>query len=124
MRFFQGLHQDNHPADQPENTYRDARNIALSKQRGAVTNESGTTLLAQFPEGLFPIGRIILPDDSIIVFLCGGGNSEIGRIQQNTYTTILNDPALNFHPNYPITGTYRIVSAGINLSNLEDVQVD
>lgn len=110
MKFFKGLHIDNHPADQPEGTYRDARNIVINEQRGAVANEPGNESTSLFPFGYLPIGRVTLPDDRVVVFLATeGGGSEIGIIQKNgKYETLANDPRLNFSLEHPIDAVARL----------------
>lgn len=117
MKFFEGLHIDNHPGDQPENSYRDAKNMVIYRRQGAVTNELGTEQVDALPVGYKPIGKIVLPNNQVVVFLSGaGGASEIGILKGSTYETILNTPDLNFSPDYPIVGTYRI-SKGEKISD-------
>lgn len=132
MKFFQGLHIDNFPGDQPENTYRDAKNIVIYKKQGAVNNELGTEQLAALPAGYVPIGKIVLPSNQVVVFLAGEeGDSEIGLLKNSEYSTVLNHADLNFDPAYPIVGTFRILSSekesdelpGISDTAEQDVQI-
>lgn len=109
LKFFEGLHTDHHPADQPEGTYRDAKNAVIYTKRGAVKNEHGNKLLDSLPAGYTLIGYIVLPDDVIVTFSTDNENSEIGAILNDSYIQILNDPDLNFSTEYPITGTYRVI---------------
>ena len=110
MKIFKGLHRDNHPSDQPEGTYRNARNIVVSRRRGAISNEEGTTDTSYLPEGYSQIGRIPLPDGRIVVFSAdGSGGSEVGIIEKDDkYYTLANDPRFNFSLQYPIEGIARI----------------
>lgn len=110
MKFFKGLHTDNHPIDQPEGTYRDAYNIVIQEQMGVVYNEPGITSTSLLPAGFMPIGSTILPDGRIVVFLASdAGESEIGIIQTDgVYETLVNDDRLNFSLDHPIDATVRM----------------
>jgi hypothetical protein len=109
MFFFKGLHKDQHPSEQPEGTYRDGRNLLIKRDLGAVTNEPGTDQYILFPEGYQPIGRALIPDGRIIVFLAdGAGGSEIGVIHPDqVYETLANDDRLDFRLDRPIHATVR-----------------
>jgi hypothetical protein len=109
MKFFRGLHIDHHPSEQPENSYRQARNLVAKPERGALTNEPGSEEYTEFPAGYFPIGKAVIPDGRIIVFLAGGeGESEIGVIHPDyRYETLANDPRLDFRLDRPIHATVR-----------------
>ena len=121
MKFFKGLHRDNHPADQPEGTYRDARNIVLNEQRGAVSNEEGNEFTSSLPAGYHPIGKVNVPDGRIVLFLSNGiGGSEIGELGiSGKYRTLLNDPQLNFSLDYPVQATIRMIPERIQSSQVE-----
>lgn len=110
MKFFKGLHKDNHPLDQPEGTYRDARNIVINEQRGAVSNEEGNKFTTSLPAGYRPIGKVNVPDGRIILFLSNGeGGSEIGELGiGGGYRTLKNDPRLNFSLDFPIQAVVRL----------------
>lgn len=110
MKFVNGLHTDNHPADQPEGTYRDARNVIINEKRGAISNEPGIVSTSLLPEDYHPIGHVVLPDNRIIVFSATqDGRSEIGVIQiDGNYETLVNDPRLNFSLDHPIHAVARL----------------
>lgn len=112
MKFIKGLYRDTHPADQPEHSWRGAKNLVWNEKKGALVNEPGVSDTSLFPEGFLPIGRAILPDDRIIVFLANGsGGSEIGIIQKTgLYETLVNDSRLDFQINRPIHATTRLTT--------------
>ena len=41
-RLTKGMHRDTHPSDQPEGTWRYARNAIINRVDGAISNERGT----------------------------------------------------------------------------------
>jgi hypothetical protein len=104
MKFFKGLHTDNHPSDQPESSYRGARNVVLKEEEQVLINEAGHIATSFLPDGYKPIGYTVLPDGEIIVFSASaGGNSEIGVIwSDKKYYTLINDSRLNFSVDHPI----------------------
>lgn len=69
-----GLFLDCNPIDQPEGTWRDARNVLVTKIKGAFTNEDGTSIIS-IPDVIvnsvplssyiniqyYPFGNIVLP---------------------------------------------------------------
>ena len=112
-RFTKGLHRDTHPADQPEGTWRYARNAVMNRVDGALSNERGTLIgpmIGKSP-GYKVIGAIETTNDDIILFSVNRytwidpvsgpnqaapdyGRSEVGILNSNDeYVTILNvDP--------------------------------
>ena len=111
-RLIKGMHRDTHASDQPEGTWRYARNAIINRVDGAVSNERGTD---EGPSiGLLPgykvIGTIETTNDEIVVFSVNRyqfihpdtgeistsphyGRSEIGLItSDNRYITVLNPP--------------------------------
>ena len=46
-RFTKGLNRDVHPSDQPEGTWRYAKNAYVNRIDGAISNEFGTVPLAK-----------------------------------------------------------------------------
>ena len=111
-RLTKGMHRDTHPSDQPEGTWRYARNAIINRVDGAISNERGTD---EGPNiGLLPgykvIGAIETTSDEIVLFSVNRyqfmnpntgeltnsphyGRSEIGLITSNNeYRTALNLP--------------------------------
>lgn len=88
------MHSDNHPVDQPEDSYRYALNAVI--QDGKFCNEAGNELCAELPANYHLIGHAYAIDSVIVLLASGSGESEIGRIRDCTYTTLLNELALNF----------------------------
>ena len=76
-RFLKGLFKDTSHLDQPEGTWRHARNMLLNKTEGSVSNEGGNKL-AGFLEGgssktgnqeSTVVGKIEVNNDKIILFV-------------------------------------------------------
>jgi hypothetical protein len=121
-KFNKGLHRDTDPLDQPEGTYRYAKNIAIEPNSGAVQFERGTEMSSLIlgaynplpsppvvapTAGYRAVGKIVLQDDKVVIFSVfpdisgsqtywlNAGISEIGIFDpvDNTYTTLYNDYA-------------------------------
>jgi len=116
-RFIKGLHRDMHPADQPEGTWRYARNAIVNRVDGAISNERGTSAgpLVGLVPGYKVIGAIETTNDEVVLFSVNRyswsntstdasgavsssteqssqyGRSEIGIIRADgSYSTLLN----------------------------------
>ena len=135
-RFLKGLFKDTGNIDQPEGTWRHARNMILNETDGAVSNEGGVKRKGTLPGGFTSqdykvIGTIEVNDNRVILFLADvvtsttpttAPRSEIGIWEAGEYTTLLNLPItagsgkptndLNFRESYPIEGTFKINSKG------------
>ena len=145
-KYIKGLSKDTGHMDQPEGTWRYARNIQIHPVDGVLSNEHGMELLTKpgkpglpdvtniLPEGSIVIGSIEINDDRIILFLTFNTtftdlafdfeyNSEIGILENDSYTTLFRpnrdtvnttvsltgtDFNLNFNQNHFIEGTYKI----------------
>jgi len=98
MKRLKGIHRDNDPIDQPEGSYRDAINMLLTKQKGAITSEEGNELQDSLQAGYTLIGHTLVYDGSFILFSTDGTDSEIGLFQDGVYTSVINKVELNFSP--------------------------
>ena len=84
-RFTKGLNRDVHPSDQPEGTWRYAKNAYVNRIDGAISNEFGTVPLAKvgrfkssigdnlqengyIVSGYKVVGTIEITDDRIVIF--------------------------------------------------------
>jgi hypothetical protein len=96
--FSKGLHTDSHEQFQPQGTYRFAENY-IRDISGALRNEPGTLARTAVPTGLEIIGSTVL-GTKVILFLCSldSTQNEIGVFDSttNSYSTVINDPVLNF----------------------------
>ena len=136
-KFIKGLFKDTGKIDQPEGSWRHAKNTIFKDKQGSITNEGGTDL-AHYLFNTFPgqttsgnqhervIGKIELEDNRTILFVTeiklnnnGVKSSEIGIFQDDKYTTVFRpdiiarpETNLNFNINNPIEGTYKIDSKG------------
>ena len=132
-RFIKGLFKDTGHIDQPEGSWRHARNMIINATDGAVSNEGGNYIaghLGQNPtvgaQNDKIVGTIEASNNITIFFIVSVGvanpRSEIGIYQDEIYTPIFN-PAiigpsgkatndLNFRISHPIEGTFKIDSKG------------
>ncbi len=134
--FEKGLNTEYPALRQPSGTYISALNM-VRRRDGTPFNESGTSLLTNLPVGLVPIGGIVM-EEEIALFLTDNINSEIGVIKSNDeYTTIINNPILNFNRSSQIDVQWKknfkgdrvlyFTDDGRNpprVINLDDVDVD
>lgn len=104
-----GLYTDCQPINQPEGTWRDARNLLANKKKGAFTSDDGADLTATgYPTTLaVPIGTTVFPDGSYIIYssaeVLTAGKDRIGIVDINgVYTDIIVDNILNFNSSFPI----------------------
>jgi hypothetical protein len=81
-------------------------------------DELGNTLVVSFGD-LKVIGKkAILERNMILVWLTDPvkGGCEIGKVEAGVYTTLISDPGLNFHVDFPILKAfYRIVHCGLEV---------
>lgn len=106
-----GLYLDSAEIDTPPGMYRFAKNIVATNTLQAIENEDGFKELDEYAPyttiGFIPMVR------SIAVFSTDNTDSEVGVIEISadystyTYTTIYNDPELNFSTSSPIKGRYK-----------------
>lgn len=122
IKLTKGSRLDELPPDNPEGTYRLAKNMVNYKRFGSLSNEPGadditpvaipTTIYENFPtkpvNGIIPITK-----GSVFFFAPSnvGNDSEIGIVDElNRYHPILRDVTgkviLNFDINFPIQGTF------------------
>jgi hypothetical protein len=101
-----GLYLDTNPIDQPEGTWRDARNLLVSKKKGAMTSDAGTKLTGTgFPFATAkPIGTTVFPDGSYVVYSDGinGGLDRLGVVNNGVYSDLIVDNILGFSADFPI----------------------
>ena len=125
-RFIKGLFKDTAHIDQPEGSWRYAKNMIINDKKGSVTNENGNTLAGYLGEnapqinsriglqGYKVIGTIPVDNDRIVIFSCEQDTtlsyprSEIGIWVDDEYRTVLN----------PISGLWDPSNSeyGINLN--------
>ena len=130
-RLIKGLFKDTSHIDQPEGSWRYAKNAIFNDKKGSVSNEGGTSLAGHL--GLNPttgaqndkvIGAIEVNDDKVVLFVTDVVNttnprSEVGIWENGVYTVLLNpnvtlnpEHDLNFKEEYPIEGTFKIDAQG------------
>lgn len=111
MGKLRGLFLDSAEIDTPPGMYRFAKNIVGTNNLGAIENEDGFKELGEYAPytviGFIPMVK------SIAVFSTDNVDSEVGVIEISddystyTYTTVYNDPELNFSTDAPIKGRLR-----------------
>lgn len=102
-----GLFTDCRLIDQPHGTYRDARNIILTKLYKAILNEPGFEVTATgYPNSTAkPLWVSMFPDNTYVIFSDGiaGGKDRIGVVDlSENYTDLIVDNVLGFDSNFPI----------------------
>ena len=76
-KYIQGLNKDTGLVDQPEGTYRYAKNALVSKTTGAIVNEHGTTAHVSVGVDQVVIGTIEITDGRIVIFTVGETDTSI-----------------------------------------------
>ena len=120
-KYIKGLNKDAAPIDQPEGSYRYAKNVLANETSGAISNEPGNKSRGEIDEGYTVIGTIETTDDRVVIFATDGQDEHkiyLHDAKTNTTTAILhtfpgNSPAdvdfdLKFSISFPIEGTYKI----------------
>jgi hypothetical protein len=119
-KLLKGLRRDERPLDQPNGTWRAAKNKVVYNQFESISDEDGVLDITpvanghyyDFPIGKIVIGTIVTNIETIYFFASTNiGESEIGKVDKNNnYLPILKDSlteiVLNFDINYPIKGTF------------------
>lgn len=115
-----GLHQDNIPELQPDQTLRFALNSTKETQLGnrpARSVEQANEIYAALKENYIPIGKVYIGNNRTVIFSVSQDNStsEIGILDDNnTYVEIVNDTTSNdenkltFKTEYQIDATFRL----------------
>lgn len=105
-----GIHLDNQPLEQPDNTARFALNAVLDTDEGDMYNYS-TEKANQLSFNLKPnytlVGSIKLDGNNVCLFSTDGTTSEIGLFNKGIYETLVSSQCLNFSEY--IKGKYRII---------------
>ena len=120
-KYIKGLNKDAAPIDQPEGSYRYAKNVLLNETAGAISNEPGTQVQPSTLLGTV-IGTIETTDDKIIIYTVddngrsriylfdSAGSGATFLILTTTAGNVINgnDVDLKFDKKHPIEGTYKI----------------
>lgn len=107
-----GLHLDNSPIDQPENTARFALNAVLDTSDGdsmSYSKERANSLSHALGTDYTLVGSIKIDGNNVILFSTNGTTSEIGLFNKGNYTTLINTPCLSFSTDHMVKGKYRII---------------
>lgn len=104
--FSKGMVDDPHPKNQPDGTYREARNM-IRNPDGDIQNEGGWDRIDLFTdraENMLPIGNCQIGPDQVLFWCAGQGMDwEIGIWEKGSgYRTVLTTLA-SAHPNTPGT---------------------
>ena len=128
-KYIKGLNKDTAPVDQPEGSYRYAKNMLSNETAGALSNEPGNTSVnSSIATGHRVIGSIEVTDDTVVLFTTDNDDDHhiyVYTASTDTVNLILRtEPAINpAHPinaggsdadfdlkfswEYPIEGTYK-----------------
>jgi hypothetical protein len=93
-----GLYSDSNPLNQPKDTWRDARNILISRLKDTIVLEEGNEILTDI-DGIDVLKAYPLPDESIFIFGLTSltNTSVVGLVDINgDYESIIIDNLLNF----------------------------
>lgn len=101
-----GLYTDVQAQDQPQGTYRFAKNALITDQLAAVQNEPGFTALASVSIPYTLIGVIEIEDAFVTFSTDNNTNHEIGLVESGVYTTIYSNSGLSFNTANPIKGEF------------------
>ena len=120
-RFLKGLFKDTAHIDQPEGTWRYARNAILNEKKGSISNEGGNQISGTISNLDTVIGIVEVTHDKAIIFYIDVlghsiiGKWEAGLFQKVYFPNIIafqNKVNLKFNKNYPIEGTFNISPKG------------
>ena len=128
-RFIKGLFKDTAHIDQPEGSWRYAKNAITNNKKGSISNEGGNELAGHLGDNPTTgaqndkvIGKIEVNNNRVILFVKDVVDppfrSEIGIWENDTYTMLYNPDVaatgidLSFNEMYPIEGTFKIDSKG------------
>lgn len=106
MKLDKGLFTDCQEIDQPQGSYRFAKNIVQTNISEELENEPGFTSLGTVAP--YAIIGFIAIGESFIIFSTDDTNCEIGKYDGTTYTAIYNNVGLGFKKTNPIKGEYQI----------------
>ena len=106
--FNKGLYKDGEYGLVPEGAWTHARNAVHNTEDGrlgVLSSEIANTFCTAAPYTI--IGAIHLGEDSWAIYSTDNQNSEIGLFKEEScsYTTVVNDPCLNFSTQHLIKGT-------------------
>ena len=104
MKLTKGLYTDSSPQDQPQGSYRFAKNILLTNTRQGIENEPGFTSLGTLAPYTV-IGMFAIEED-ILVFSTNNTNSEIGIISNNVYSAVYNAADMGLNTSNPVQAEY------------------
>lgn len=106
----QGIINSTDPIDQPENSLTFALNTITDSVEGSKNSyqtEPGNEDCFDLPEGYTPIGRVNGDPRELFVFSSSEDSSEIGRVYNCKYETLVNAPCLEFSKCNKIKAIYR-----------------
>jgi hypothetical protein len=107
MKLNKGMITDVTPNGNPEGSWRNARNIVISKTMDAVTNEDGFTVYCNnYPTELRPVGYVTALSD--VVIFSTGAIPEIGIVNyEGVYRTVVRDTLLKFDERFPVSAIFK-----------------
>ena len=126
-KFLKGLFKDTAHIDQPEGTWRYAKNALLNQIKGAISNEGGNIEAGALNNQSTVIGIIEVDNDKAVIFSYNNVDqySEIGIWQNGGYSRLyfdtllsvlpgptLGQKGLEFSAYHPIEGTYNVNPKG------------
>jgi len=112
MKRLKGIFTDTEPIDQPEGTYRYAKNIELNKSLGAIVSERGTLKTEDITGEI--LGSLLLPSGNTLLFVKNSSNFKIVEIDndgeiEDTHLDITLDVGSYIQATFNINGQGNIV---------------
>ena len=115
QKFLKGMQKDPERVDQGEATYRDALNVNLYYQKGAIVNEAGNQIVANVTPAISEIiGNCPLEDGRIVIFAIDGVGHAISILspKDGTYDILYRNDALNFQADFTIEALAKVNTQG------------
>ena len=115
MKPIKGIVTDVEPFEQPDGSYRYAKNVLINHKLGSITNEKGTSVVANtFGDDTIIIGQLHYNQHIIYLFVKDDTTSKIIKFDSsiNSFTTVINSSLLAFNSDYPIIAQFTINPLG------------
>ena len=98
MKPIKGIVTDVEPFEQPDGSYRYAKNVLINHKLGSITNEKGTSVIQNsFGTGTIIIGQLHYNQHIIYLFVKDDTTSKIIKFDSsiNSFTTVINSSLLD-----------------------------
>lgn len=115
MKDLKGMYVDCHPADQPQGTYRYAKNVIINREFGKITSERGDYSMSSIEGTLV---QVYNDNEICLLFhyqdLDGNITSHISRFNGIEHEILVSDPTFQFENSAEVEDYFISVKAQIN----------